>query len=125
MNMRIDVSDVLLDPDFADYGLTYLRRSESVDTHGRTVLASASPITFTGVVTSDKGDILERTDSSSRVHGTIIIHTPTVLRIDGEGFDADIVTWNGKNYLVTDINDYSTYGRGFIVATCSIVPLAG
>lgn len=124
MNMRIDVTEVLLDPDFADLDMTYTRLTETVGSNGRTVLAG-SPLPLVGVVTNDKGDQLFRTEDGTRVPSTIVVHTTTTLRVGGAGFEADLVTWNGQTYVVSNLADYSTYGAGFTVAICTLQTIAG
>lgn len=120
----LDVTDVLFDPDFMDIGLTVTRNAQAVDARGR---ATNTPTqqAFSGVVTSDKGDILHRNADGSRIIGSITIHT-TFRLIDGSaGFDADEVTWQGRVYTVVNVNDYSHFGRGFVCATCDLKPLSG
>lgn len=120
----LDVTEVLLDPDFMDTGLVCTRSTQDVNDDGRTVFATTST-TFAGVVTSDKGDILERLAGAERKTGSITIHTIFRL-VAGEGdVTADVVTWRGKEYTVSNVNDYSHFGRGFICATCDLKPLKG
>ena len=121
---QLDVTEVLLDPDFMDTGLVCKRSTQAVGDNGRASNAVAS-IPFAGVVTSDKGDILERLAGAERKKGSITIHTVFRL-IAGEGdTTADIVTWRGKTYTVSNVNDYSHFGQGFVCATCDLLPLAG
>jgi hypothetical protein len=120
----LDVSSVLLDPLFCDTTLLCSRQSQSVGTDG---LAINTPTVtaFTGVVTNDKGDNLQRLADGSRVQGSITIHSRFALQDGRSGYDADIVTWQGRKYTVTVVQDYSTYGAGFVDATCELIPLSG
>lgn len=120
----LDVTDVLLDPDFMDTGLVCNRMTQTVDSRGRAAnTVTASP--FAAVVTSDNGDILHRNADGSRIIGSITLHTPFRL-IDGtDGKDADEVIWAGRTYTVANVNDYSHFGRGFVAATCDVKPLSG
>lgn len=121
----LDVSEILLDPDFMDTGLTCKRSIQDIGDNGRATNTVAS-IPFAGVVTSDKGDLLERVVTGERVTGSITIHTPFALT-DGAGDSSisDIVTWQGRDYTVSNVNNYSHFGRGFVAATCDLLPLAG
>ena len=121
---QLDVSDILLDPDFMDTGLLCKRSVQTVGDNGRTTTTDTST-PFAGVVTSDKGDILERLAGAERKKGSITIHT--IFRLTaGEGdTTADIVTWRGKTYTVSNVNDYQHFGRGFVCATCDLLPLKG
>ncbi|MBV8159133.1 MAG: hypothetical protein JO278_15845 [Dyella sp.] len=120
----LDVSDILFDPDFADLTLTVTRNAQTVGNDG---IAVDTPTTtpFVGVVTSSTGSVLHRVAEGARISDTILIHTRFKL-IDGQaGYDADIVNWQGLQWTVTNVNDYSTYGRGFVAATCTLKQLSG
>ncbi len=120
----LDVTDVLLDPDFMDTGLVCNRMTQTVDDHGRAQNATtATP--FNAVVTSDKGDILHRNADGSRIIGSITVHTQFRLLDGSPGLDADEIVWQGRTYTVVNVNDYSHFGRGFVAATCDLKPLSG
>ncbi|WP_175910635.1 hypothetical protein [Burkholderia metallica] len=120
----LDVTDVLLDPDFMDTGLICNRMTQTVDSHGRAQNTAAST-PFAAVVTSDKGDILHRNADGSRIIGSITLHTMFRLTDGSAGRDADEVVWAGRTYTVVNVNDYSHFGRGFVCATCDLKPLSG
>ncbi|KKL38615.1 bacteriophage protein [Burkholderia contaminans FFH2055] len=122
----LDVTDVLLDPDFMDTGLICNRMTQTVGTDGRATNA-VTAIPIDAVVTSDRGDILHRNADGSRIIGSITLHTPFRLRDGGPDgrADADEVVWDGATYTVVNVNDYSHFGRGFICATCDLKPLSG
>ncbi|SAL25768.1 hypothetical protein [Caballeronia telluris] len=120
----LDVTDVLNDPMFQDTSLTCTRQAQTIDANG--MASNAQAVTrFAGVVTNDTGDQLMRRADGSRIEGSITIHTRFGL-IDGKiGFDADLVTWQGRQYTVVNVRDWSTYGRGFVAAQCELIPLSG
>lgn len=120
----LDVSEVLLDPDFLDTGLVCQRSAQTIGGNGRATNTTTST-PFAGVVTSDKGDLLERLAGGERKKGSITIHTRFALSAGGLDQSADIVTWRGRDYTVSNVNDYAHFGRGFYVATCDLLPLAG
>lgn len=120
----LDVSDILSDPDFAD-GAVLIRTGVTVDpATGRTISAPAeTPISV--VVTSDKGQNLRRMPDAAASEGSIIVHS-IVTFTEGDaasGVDADIVRWNGRDWTVITVDDYSRYGAGFTVATCRLLDL--
>ena len=121
----LDCSDVLLDPDFCDPTLICQRNPVSANNNGRGVFTGTQTLPFTGVVTSDKGELLARGMVGEHATGAISIITRFMLIDAGTGMTADIVQWNGKQYTVTKVNDYSTYGIGFIEAIAELIPLAG
>jgi len=120
----LDVTDVILDPDFLDTTLTFSRNTQTVGNDGNAV-DTPTTTPFFGVVTSLNGSVLQRVAEGSHVEDTITIHTPARLIAGQAGFDADIVNWSGLQWTVTNVNSYSTYGRGFVAATCTQKPLSG
>jgi galactose-6-phosphate isomerase len=113
----LDVSDVLLDPDFAD-SLQVERVKKTVGTNGLAIETSRKyPIS--GVVTNANGDRLKRLSIGERVDGSILVHCRFVMN------EGDVITWKGRRYTVTSVDDYSNFGRGFVAATCELIPLAG
>lgn len=120
----LDVSEVLGDPDFADT-LVCIRQTQTVGDDGMAVNVTQS-MPFLGVVTADRGKELARLAAGSHVSGSILVHTVFRLTNGGpNGVDSDHVVWNGDEYIVTSINDYSRYGAGFICASCDLLPLSG
>lgn len=121
---ELDVNDVLLDPEFADTTLVCVRRTQTIDNHGVASEATTT-IPFTGVVTSNAGDTLNVDENGTRIIGSILITTPFNLQMEGQNQGADHVRWNGREYIVDNLQDYSTYGRGFVIATCNLAPVTG
>jgi hypothetical protein len=120
----LDVSEVLLDPDFAD-DLVCSRQEQTVGNDGLAV-NTATDTAFIGVVTAASGNNLVRTPDGSYTKGDICIITPYRLRTSATATgDADVVTWNGTRYTITQVNDYSRYGSGFVWAVADIIPLGG
>lgn len=120
----LDVSDVLLDPDFADTNLICERNAQSIGNDGVAVNVTTME-TFTGVVTAFKGDLTNIRPDGAYVAGSIQIYTVFKLRMAGADVSPDIVTARGKRYTVKDIGDYSTYGSGFVWAICEPVSFSG
>jgi galactose-6-phosphate isomerase len=121
----LDVSEVLLDPDFQD-SFTVKRQVQTVNDKGVVVLV---PIISTqyGVVTMDDGTVAKRFPDLERVEGAILVHTKYRLTdgtISGlSTLTADIITWpvtNGREYNVQFVDNYSRYGDGFICAICTL-----
>lgn len=114
---NLDVSDILLDPDFCEQ-LTVQRRAITM-TKGRATTTSTtiSPAPY-GVVFSITGDLLRASDQQN-MPATIVVHTPFRLRGASPGYEPDLVIWNGDNYAVTALDNFSRYGSGFVAATCT------
>ena len=121
---KIDVSDVLLDPDFMDKGLVCERIAQTIDSHGRASNTTTNT-PFTGVVTSGAGDKLNRTAEGDRTSGNITIHTRFELIAGSGSTPADVIQWQGRRYTVTLVSDWSNWGRGFYAVSCDLIPLKG
>lgn len=120
----LDVTEVLFDPDFADT-LVCIRQTQTVDDDGIATNVTQS-MPFIGVVTADRGKELARLAAGSHVSGSILVHTAFRLTNGGPaGRDSDHIVWNGDEYIVKSIDDYSTYGMGFLCASCDLLPLSG
>jgi hypothetical protein len=120
----LDVSSVLDDPDFRDDTLICTRNAQTVSAGGLAV-NTPTTIPFSGVVTSGGGDKLIRLADGSRISGSITIHTRFALSAGAPNFDADVVTWQGRQYTVTPVNNWLTFGDGFVSVDCDLIPFTG
>ena len=120
----LDTSDVLCDPDFCDITLVCQRTAVIVNSAGLGV-PTPQEFNFAGVVTSDAGKILNRDPLGEHATGSILICSRFLLVDQWTGYTADKVCWNGKQYTVAKVFDYSTYGVGFTEAICDLIPLSG
>ena len=114
----IDVSDLLLDPDFTDT-FTVTRQAQSVGTDGRAVIATQK-FTIQGVVTMGSMEPFEQTQESIQSRKSITVHSQFKLLDPTVGFSPDIVTYNDNQYLVRKAYDWSRYGQGFFAAECDL-----
>lgn len=119
---RLDMSDAF-DPDFMD-PLMCKRQEQTVGSNGRATNEERL-MPFEGVVTQGDGDLLERGPDGERVKGSITIGTPFILRAGSDDCTADIVTYNGADYTVTALADYSNFAEGFSLAACVPVSFSG
>lgn len=93
-------------------------------------MTQITPVTFadiSAVVTQSSGDIARRETAGQRTEGTIQVYTEFQLSegkdLGGDTLTADIVVYDGNQYTVYQVNDYSRWGRGFVSAMCSLIPL--
>lgn len=122
----LDVSEVLLDPDFMDDSLVCHRQTQTVD-DDNFAHNTVQDIPFSGVVTVDRSLQAQRMMAGQNITGAILIVTSFRLtqgrRNDGNGntLDADIVSYNGYDYRVTFVDPYTSYGAGFVQAHCELL----
>ncbi|HEN3609159.1 head-tail adaptor [Yersinia enterocolitica] len=121
---NFDVTDVLFDPDFCDMSLVVKRNIQTVDADGfatNTVTEKG----FAGVVTVDRSLESRRMMSGNVIGGAILIVTVERLTQGQTGRDADIVTYQNRDYRVTFVDPYTAYGAGFVQAHCELLPFDG
>ncbi|MGQ2386297.1 hypothetical protein [Acinetobacter ursingii] len=118
----LDVSDVLLDPDFMTKNLKCKRVSVVVGGNGRPE-KTEQEFQFSGVVTTNSGQNMDRREDGALIKGAINIHTKTLLIAGDDDHQADEITWKGKAYYVVQVLDNLHYGRGFNKAICDLKPL--
>lgn len=120
----LDVSDVLLSPEFLDTNLWYRRNVQSVDADG---VASnvATRQQFGGVVTVDRSLEARRMEAGQVIAGAILVVTQTRLISGKTELDADVVEYAGADYRVTFVDPYTRYGAGFVQAHCELQPFDG
>lgn len=119
----LDVSDVLLSPEFNDTELWCTRRAETVNGFGEGSVSSVVT-KFSGVVTTPGPNELVRGSDETHFNDTITVITKFRLRSAsseaGQNYQPDIVLYDGDYYLVDKVDDYNRYGAGFIEAQCTL-----
>lgn len=120
----LDVTDVLFDPDFCDTSLVCKRSQQVIDDDGFTQNTTVST-PFSGVVTVDRSLEARRMSAGQNIAGAILIVTTFRLTQGQPGLDADVVTYQGRDYRVTFADPYTAYGAGFIQAHCELMNFDG
>lgn len=120
----LDVSAVLLDPMFLDTSGTFTRNTQTIGAHGRAALTPVTAPVY-GVYTNKDGSLLTRGADGEHIVDSFTLHTQTRLTAGQTGQTADIVHWQGADYTVERVANYSTYGAGFVMVDCEILNLDG
>lgn len=126
----LDVTEVLLDPDFADPSLICRRQIQTTDDDNFPI-NTPHEIPFSGVVTVDRSLEARRMAAGQNINGAILIVTQFRLTQgsksinDGPNLDADLVVYNGGLYRVTFVDPYTRYGAGFVQAHCELMRQEG
>ena len=102
----LDVSDVLMSPEFLDTSLVVTRSVQSVDQDGFPP-NTPTHTPFGGVVTVDRSLEARRMQAGQVIGGAILIITTFRLTNGNTGVDADIVTYRGRDYRVTFVDPYA------------------
>ncbi|HGM5304547.1 TPA: head-tail adaptor [Serratia marcescens] len=120
----LDVTEVLLDPDFVDTTLVCHRQIQRRDDDNFTT-NTQQDIPFSGVVTVDRSLEARRMAAGQNINGAILIVTKFRLTQGQPGLDADVVTYRGREYRVTFVDPYTAYGAGFVQAHCELMEFDG
>lgn len=111
----IDVNDVMVDPEFATV-FDVKRRTEVVNNQGRTELTETMFPAIVGIITWTEAGI-SRGEDGTIVPQSLNVVTPFSLRDNSQGFAADVIVWQGEEYLVKSIKANRHLGRGFTRAS--------
>lgn len=117
----LDVSDVLLCPEFTD-NYVIQRNAELVDDNGRSSI-TLSKIPSVGVVTMASGRDLQRMPDMQVLDRVIKITTKTRLQSEVKNAQPDIIVWRGDNYVVKTCDLYPQFGQGFYRALAASIDL--
>lgn len=120
----LDVTEVLTDPDFCDTSLVCHRQIQTMDADNFPV-NTPQDIPFSGVVTVDRSLEAKRMAAGQNINGAILIVTQFRLTQGQPGYDADVVTYSGREYRVTFVDPYTRYGAGFVQAHCELMDFDG
>jgi galactose-6-phosphate isomerase len=126
MSPMMDVSVALTNPYTLD-SFSVLRRPENINTYGEGSTADTTIDGLYGVIYPEGNQGLERLAEEQRQLKVIAVITKFALRgsskQSGQNYQPDTVIWNGNNFVVENVEDYSRYGPGFIKATCTIIDM--
>lgn len=117
--MTIDVSELLLDPDFTQ-SVQVIRATAPVDIHGR-VTPVETTFEIVASVQANSGQALAMLVDGSRISDSISVHSQTLLFASEQGRVADIVVWRNRRYVVKIVRLWDGWGAGFCSATCEYV----
>lgn len=112
----IDVSDVLLDPDFLD-SLQLIHRTATVDNFGKTVLSEAAVSAVGSVQPANQKDII-RLPEAMRTRDVRGFWIKAPILADGASQYPDIIVYAGKRFQVISIEPWLNWGAGWNKGVC-------
>lgn len=119
----LDVSDIILDPDFADT-FSVTRRTQAVSQTGRAEITTTT-FDVIGVVTIGSLQDFQQTTDYVNSQKTIVVHCQQRLLDPVNGFSPDVVSYAGDQYVVKKSFNWSRYGSGFYAAECEQLTAVG
>lgn len=115
----LDLSEALFEPSFLDQ-FVVKRRRQVMDQYGIAAITTQLIAAF-GTVTTSSGNDLKR--GADEQHAEKNIHIVTSFRLRGAtvGYQPDLVTWHGDDFLVKKVEDYTGYGIGWVQVECASI----
>lgn len=113
---EIDVTDLLVDPDFIDE-LILITRATTVNSYGENVVTETSTATV-GSVQPASGKTLQRLPDALRVADVSSFWIKGVITADGSGKYPDLISFRGRRFQVQVVFDWTNYGEGWAEGTC-------
>jgi hypothetical protein len=122
----VNISLAITSPMLADQ-FSVIRRTQTVGNNGRASFTSATPQNACGTVYPSNKNDLERFPNLQVMGKALSVVTRFALRgeseVAGTDYAPDIVQWHGDNFVVVDLQDFSSWGNGFILAICQSMDL--
>lgn len=115
---RIDVSALLLDPDFLDDAVL-ITRTQIINDKGVASFQQTSK-NIVCCVQSIPFSALEKNKEYALVTDGIIVYYHGKLHTESVDGYSDLIEWNGGRYAVVQVKaDFMTYGAGWTKAVCT------
>lgn len=114
---KIDVTEVLRDPDMVDK-LTLIHRISRVDGHGENTIIKEEVIQTYGVVVPASGKTFMRLPEAFQVANVMSFFIKGKIISDGLDRYPDIIKLNGVRFQVQVVFDYTNWGAGWCEGTC-------
>ena len=113
---QLDVSELLLDPDFVDQ-ITIINRNTSVNSFGENLVNERATESF-GSVQPATGKVLNRLPEAMRLADISSFWLKSPIPISGGGQYPTILVFRCKRYQVQVVYDWSNFGEGYSEGIC-------
>lgn len=113
---QIDVSDLLLDPDFVD-PISIIRRTSSVNSFGENVTTELAIFTV-GSIQPASSNTISRLPEALRMADVRDFFIKIEIIQDGATLYPDVLIFQNIRYQVQTAAPWLNYGRGWNVGTC-------
>lgn len=115
----IDVSELMLDPDFIS-SFNIVRRTPTVNSFGENSLAEVLIQNVKGSVQAVGKETAERLPEGINLKDFITIFTKTPVRADAVNGYPDVIIWEGLRYQVYQVLPWSNFGAGWYMVDCQL-----
>lgn len=114
---NIDVSDILLDPDFVN-DVQLIHRTATTGTNGKTVVTELTPVDTVGSVQPANAKELARVPDALRMHDWRAFYIKAEILTDGSSQYPDIIVFNGRRFEVKSTEPWLNFGAGWNKGLC-------
>lgn len=109
---QIDVTELLLDPDFVD-PVQVLRITTVVNDFGENELTEAAPIDTVASVQPASGKQIQRLPEALRIADVRAFYIMLEIIQDSTSAYPDVIVWQGQRYQVQLQNPWLNFGQGW------------
>lgn len=113
---QLDVSDLLLDPEFVD-DITLINRTTEVDEFGMNILEEEEFDTIGSVQPASYKQI-QRLPEALRQADVRSFFVKMEIKTDGSTVYPDLIEFQGRRYQVQSVAPWLNYGRGWCEGIC-------
>jgi|SRR5208337_833116 len=119
----IDVTSILLDPEIAGTKFQVVRRIETISPFGEAILEMTTYNAIGQVSPTSRNSLVREQAFSTQEKAIRVI---TNFKLTGaskdelsQTYQPDLIFWKNGYYIVSELEDYSQYGAGFVSADCA------
>lgn len=113
----IDVSELLLDPDFVN-DLQLIHRTATVNSFGKNVIVELTPVDTVGSVQPASQKDIMRMPEAMRLKDVRAFWIKAAILTDGSSQYPDIIVFSGKRFQVFAVEPWNNYGEGWNKGIC-------
>lgn len=114
----IDVSELMLDPDFV-MTFTIYRRMASVNSYGENVVSESS-VSSVGSIQAATAETAKRLPNGVQLSKFKTIFTKAVIQADSAGQYMDQIEWKSQRYNVFQVTPWEDFGAGWYMVDCEL-----
>lgn len=112
----VDVSELLLDPDFVDT-ISLIHRTTTVNTKGENVLVE-TPVSTIGSVQPASGKEMQRVPDALRMRDVRSFYIKAPILSDGVSQYPDLISFNSIRFQVISSEPWLNFGAGWNRGLC-------
>lgn len=116
---QLDVSEILLDPDFVD-AMQLIHRTFTISAKGVNVITELTPVNTFGSIQPASFKQLQRLPEALRAADVRSFFIKAAILSDGSAQYPDILVFGGQRYQVQTVAPWLNYGEGWNEGVCVV-----